>query len=45
MNGMCYTHGRDEKCVKSFDMETRREELDVKYDENIKIDLREIGWE
>jgi hypothetical protein len=47
--GSCSAHGEDEKCIKRFGQKTegkrplRRPRH--KWEDNIRIDLREIGWE
>jgi len=44
MGGTCSTEGWDEKCIQNFGRETRREER-RRWEDNNRMDLREIGWE
>jgi hypothetical protein len=49
MGGKCSTHGRDEKCVENFGQKSRQDETTQRprhrREDNIRIDLRETGWE
>jgi hypothetical protein len=50
MDGACSTHGRNVKCIKNFWLENLKgrehlEGLDVDWVENIRMDVRDIGWE
>jgi len=49
MGSICGTHGRDEKCAQYFGWkpEGKRslERLRRRWEDNIRMDLREIGWE
>jgi hypothetical protein len=45
----CSTHGRDEKRMQKFGRKTRRQVPDGRptrrWENNIRMDLKEIGWE
>jgi len=49
MCGACSTHGNGEKCIQNFGWKTWREETAWKtkhrWEDNIRMDLRGIGWE
>jgi hypothetical protein len=49
MSGACRTDGRDEKCIKYFRWNTGRKEPLGRprcgWEDNIRMDLREIAWE
>jgi len=49
MVGACSTHGRDEKFIQYFvgkrEGKRPRGRLRRTWEDNIKIDFREIGWE
>jgi hypothetical protein len=49
MGGLCSTHGRDEKCMQNLigepDRKTPRGRPRCRYEDNIRTDFREIGWE
>jgi hypothetical protein len=49
MGGECRTHERDENYITNFSRKTWREETARKnkrrWEDNIKMDLRVIGWE
>jgi hypothetical protein len=48
MDRACSMHGREEECIRGM-VETRRKEPlgrpRRRWENNIKIDLREIGWD
>ena len=48
MGGACRTYGGEARCIQRFDEETPGKETNwkttSKWEENIKIDIREVGW-
>ena len=48
MGGTCGTYRRQERCIQGFGCETERSRLlerpGHRWDDNIKMDLREVGW-
>jgi hypothetical protein len=46
MGRTCSTHGREEECIHGFGGKARRKENTrrPRWEDNIKTDLREIGW-
>jgi hypothetical protein len=50
MDGPCSMHGKDGKCVKNFQSEYLKgtdhsEDLRRRCEDNIRMDVREVGWE
>jgi hypothetical protein len=41
MSASCSTHVRDEKCIQNFDWKILREEVTCRWEDNIRMDLRE----
>jgi hypothetical protein len=44
MGGTCGTHGRGEEYVQGFDGKARMKETRRRWEDEIRMDLREIGW-
>jgi hypothetical protein len=44
MGGTCGTHGRGQKIVQGFGGKDRRNEKRRRWDEGIRMDLRETEW-
>jgi hypothetical protein len=48
VGGACGTHGRGDECVQGCDGKARRKEINRRprrrWDDGIRMDLREIGW-
>jgi len=48
MGGACSTYGKEERCVPGFGGKpkgnTQRRQPRHRWEENIKVDLQEVGW-